>query len=102
MLSLEGELVMAVDPFGTAEPGTTVLSSAALVLSQQARQGVSEQLERIAQKSQETDQDQKQLKTVMENSESAKADTQPQQDQEAEYPSSQSEPSRGQTVNIKV
>lgn len=92
---------MAVDPFGTAELGATVFSSAALVLSQQARQGLSEQVEQIAQKSQEPDQDQKQLKTVVESSGSAKADTQPQQNQSAETPSTQSEPTRGQNVNIK-
>jgi len=86
---------MAVDPFGTAELGATVFSSAALVLSQQARQGVSEQVEQIAQKSQKSDQYQIQL-------ESAKADTQPQQNQAAVSPSSQSEPSRGQIKNIIV
>ena len=92
---------MPVDPIGTAESGATVVTSVALALSQQARQGVSEQVEQIVQKSKEPDQDQTQLKPVEEGTESAKADTQPKQDQAVESSSSQTAPTRGQNVNIE-
>ncbi len=47
---------MAVDPIGSANGSdTTVFTSAALALSQQARQGVSEQVEQAIQRSTEPD-----------------------------------------------
>lgn len=91
---------MAVDPIGSAESGATVVTSAALALSQQARQGVSEQVEQIAQKSKEPDQDVQQAKPVEEGNESGKTEDQSQNNANASA-SSQTTQARGQTVNIE-
>ena len=92
---------MAVDPIGSSsESGATVITSAALALSQQARQGVSQQVEQIAQHTTETKDKPQELKPVEDSKDSANTENQPQH-QAAESSSSQIAPTRGQTVNIE-
>ncbi|MEX2451138.1 MAG: hypothetical protein WD407_09805 [Rhodospirillales bacterium] len=92
---------MAVDPLGSGgELGTTVITSAALALSQQARQAVSEQVDKIAQASKEADKDQKQIKPVEDGKDAAKAENQPRDFAESPSPS-QTVPERGRTINIE-
>ena len=96
---------MAVDPIGSAsESGATVVTSAALALSQQARQGVSEQVDKIVQAIKEPDGDnddkQQQLKPVEDGKDSAKTENQS-QNQATGFPGSQTAPTRGQNVNIE-
>ncbi|MGA0394621.1 MAG: hypothetical protein ACO3MW_11245 [Rhodospirillales bacterium] len=91
---------MAVNPISTADSGATVVTSAALALSQQARQGVSEQVEQIAQKSKEPDQDNQQTKAVEQGQESGKTEDQLQNNANGSA-SSQTAPVRGQTINIE-
>ena len=91
---------MAVDPSGSSsESGTAVVTSAALALSKQARQGVSEQVEKIINSPKETDKEQQQLKPVEDGSESEK--TSDQQQSAAQSSSGQTVPERGRTVNIE-
>jgi hypothetical protein len=92
---------MAVDSLGSiGESGTTVVTSAALALSQQARQAVSEQVDKIAQASKEADKDQKQFKPVEDGKDAAKTETQPHDFTES-FSSSQTVPERGRTINIE-
>ncbi len=92
---------MAVDPIGSANgSGTTVFTSAALALSQQARQGVSEQVEQAIQRSTEPDQDKQTAKPVEDSKDSAEAKNQS-QNQAAGSSSSPAAPIRGQAINIK-
>lgn len=86
---------MAVDSSGS---GTAVITSAALALSKQARQGVSEQVEQIINSPKESE-EQQQLKPVEDGKESEKAND---QQQSAGKPSGgPAVPERGHTVNIK-
>ena len=64
---------MAVDPIGLATSGATVITSAAIALSQQVRQNLSAQVEQAAQKTKEPESTEQQGKpAVEEGSESAK------------------------------
>ena len=92
---------MAVDPIGSSgESGTAVVTSAALALSKQARQGVSEQIEKILNSAKEPEKEQQQPKTVEDGKESEKTNDQQQSVGESSS-SGQTVPERGRTVNIE-
>ncbi|MEQ8194770.1 MAG: hypothetical protein RIB59_09805 [Rhodospirillales bacterium] len=92
---------MAVDPLGSAgESGTTVITSAALALSQQARQAVSEQVDKIAQASKEADKASQRREPVDEVKDSSKTESEP-HDFTGSSSSGQTVPQRGQNINIE-
>ena len=94
---------MVVDPTGLATSGATVITSAAIALSQQVRQNLSAQVEQAAQKTKEPESTEQQGKpAVEEGSESAKTNDQPQnQAAETESSGGQNAPTRGLTINIE-